>query len=54
MKQQSRLSIQALLLAGDRAATVGRVARRRNRDVKKSKQEKIELNTWEGEGGSNH
>jgi len=37
----------------DKATTAERVVRQRDRDVKKpkTKQEKKELNTWEGEGG---
>lgn len=36
---------------GDKAATAEHAARRHNRDVKTIKQEKKDLNVWEGEGG---
>jgi len=51
MKQQYRHSIYPPMFSGDKVETAGRATRRHNRHVKKIKQEKAELNVWEGEGG---
>jgi len=51
MKQQYRHSIYPLMFSGDKLVTAGRAARIHNHHVKKTKQEKAELNVWEGEGG---
>jgi|GEM_PF-4350779 len=52
MKQRYGHSIFAPVFSGDKAAAAARAARRRSRQVKKTRQEKAELNVWGDEGGN--